>query len=399
MAKGYLWVITAILVPVVLVMTACNSSKSTPTPVPSAAPTSTSSGATPAITPTAVVTPTPAPPDGTPSGAVPPLEAAVEAIYAQVNPSVVNIQVQTSAGQALGSGFVWDKQGHIVTNNHVVDGATRMKVTFADDTIVYATLVGTDVDSDLAVIKVNVADSVLHPVQLADSTKVKVGQLSVAFGNPFGFQGTMTVGFISAVGRSLPVSSTVPGQPGYSIPAVIQTDAAINPGNSGGVLVDDQGRVMGVPSDIISPSGSSSGVGFAIPSVIVRKVVPSLISSGTYIHSYLGISGTSLDPDVDSAMGLPASQRGALVVTVVSGGPSDKAGLHGGNQVVSIFRQQVTVGGDVIISVDNQPVKAFDDLTAYLAVSTDVGQKVNLTILRDGKQMSVTVTLEARPRQ
>jgi serine protease Do len=356
------------------------------------------------------------------AGTLTDLETTLERIYTQVNPSVVNIQVvqeeqatspaipnlpffrsptppqEPQYREGAGSGFVWDKDGHIVTNNHVVDNADTISVTFYDGTTVSGKVVGTDPDSDLAVVKVDVPAEQLQPVQMADSTQVKVGQLTVAIGNPFALEGTMTVGFVSALGRLLPVESTDAQTPGYSIPDVIQTDAPINPGNSGGVLVDDQGQVIGVTSAIISPVRASAGIGFAIPSAIVQKVVPVLIKSGHYEHSWLGVSGTSLNPDLAKAMDLKSDQRGALVVEVVSGGPADKAGLHGSDRQVSINGQQARVGGDVIVAIDSQPVKAFDDVVTYLVRNTEVGQTVNLTVLRQNKEETFKVTLTARPQ-
>ncbi len=347
-------------------------------------------------------------------GNVSDLEQTLEQIYQQVNPSVVAIEVvEQAAGssanpffsqpgqgapqaQALGSGFVWDKDGHIVTNNHVVDGASKISVTFSDGTIVPATVVGTDPASDLAVIKVNLPADQLQPVKVADSTQVKVGQLAVAIGNPFGHENTMTVGFVSAIGRSIPADGGASNL-SYTIPDVIQTDAPINPGNSGGVLTDDQGQVMGVTAQIDSPVRASVGIGFVIPSSIVSKVVPELIKSGHYDHSYLGISGGSLIPDLATAMNLKSDQRGALINQVTPGGPADKAGLHGSTNQTTINGQTAQVGGDVIIAIDGQTVKSFDDLVAYLARSTSVGQTVTLTILRDGQQQDVKVMLEARP--
>ncbi len=367
------------------------------------------------------------------SGLLSTYQSALENIYAQVNPSVVNIQVmQTQAtssqnlfpfpffgnpgqqgtpnqatpepqfSEALGSGFVWDKQGDIVTNNHVVAGASSIQVTFSDGKTVSAKLVGADPYSDMAVIKVDVPANSLNPVQLADSSQVKVGQVAIAIGNPFGLQNTMTAGIVSAVGRVLPVSqeSLQGNQPStgqYSIPDVIQTDAPINPGNSGGVLVNDQGQVLGVTSAIESPVRANSGIGFVIPSNIVKKVVPSLIKTGGYQTSYLGISGTDLTPELDKAMDLSASHRGALIETVVPNGPADNAGLKGSTKQVTISGQQVNVGGDVITAIDGQPVNGMDDLISYLFSNTQVGQKVSLTILRNGKQMKLDVTLAARP--
>jgi serine protease Do len=268
-------------------------------------------------------------------------------------------------------------------------------VTFSDGTIVPAKLVGADPDSDLAVVKVDVPADKLHPIQLGDSSAVKVGQLAIAIGNPFGLEGTMTTGIISAVGRSLPADES--STQSYTIPDVIQTDAPINPGNSGGVLVDVQGQVLGVTSAIESPVRANAGIGFAIPSAIVNNVVPVLIKDGKYVHSWLGISGTTLVPDLATAMKLDASQRGALVEEILPNSPAEKAGLRGSSQQATIDGQTTNVGGDVITAIDNQPVAGMDDLIAYLARSTKVDQKVTLTILRDGKQQTEDVTLAARP--
>ena len=343
-------------------------------------------------------------------------EGALEAIYAQVSPSVVSIQVVESASassssplspfgggsqpsQALGSGFVYDAQGHIITNNHVVSGASSIEVTFSDGTTVPAKVVGTDPYSDLAVIQVSAPANLLQPVTVANSKQVKVGELVVAIGNPFGLQNTMTSGIVSALGRSLPATDGNTTGPTYTIPDIIQTDAPINPGNSGGVLLNDQGQVVGVTAAIESSSNSSSGIGFVIPSDIVQRVVPDLIKTGAHAHPYLGISGTSLDPDLAAAMGLNASQQGALVAEVTAGGPADKAGLKGSTKQVTISGQPATVGGDVITAIDGQPVKSIDDVIAYLENSTQVGQKVTLTILRGGKEQSLVITLGERPAQ
>jgi S1-C subfamily serine protease len=369
-----------------------------------------------------------------PAQAVPPSSASndllaayqgtLENIYTTVSPSVVNIRVvqkvatsDTITSQlpvipffnlpqgnnqapqqyqsALGSGFIWDQNGHIVTNNHVVSGADKIEVTFSDGSIVPATLVGADPDSDLAVLQVDVAADQLHPVQLADSSAIMVGQLAIAIGDPFGLEGTMTTGIISAVGRSLPADETAAQS--YTIPDIIQTDAPINPGNSGGVLVDANGRVLGVTSAIESPVRANAGIGFAIPSAIVNNVVPVLIQDGTYVHSWLGISGSSLVPDLATAMDLDAGQRGALVGEVMPNSPAEKAGLRGSDKQVTIYGQTATVGGDVITAIDDQSVTGMDDLIAYLARSTKVDQKVTLTILRNGKQQTLDVTLAARP--
>jgi len=363
-------------------------------------------------------------------------QGTLTSLYEQVSPSVVNIRVLVKGGglslgggqlpelpfelpgmpespdgeensepdvqpygQGLGSGFVWDKEGHIITNNHVVDGAEKIEVVFSDGSTVQAELVGTDPDSDLAVIRVDVPADQLQPVQIADSDLVKVGQLAIAIGNPFGLEGTMTVGIVSALGRTLPASQGLMSGPTYSIPDIIQTDAPINPGNSGGVLVDANGQVIGVTAAIESTSGANAGIGFVIPSNIVRRVVPSLIENGSFAHPYLGISGSDLIPDLATAMDLDSNQRGALVIEVNPNTPADKAGLRGSDRQVTIDGQEARVGGDVIVAIDGQTVNDMDDLIAYLGKSTVVGQEVTLTVLRDGNETEVSVTLEARPGQ
>jgi serine protease Do len=359
----------------------------------------------------------------TQAGVLDALQETLQQIYVDVIPSVVNIQVVKGSAlpmtglpqnpgsptepslpdgfpslQGVGSGFVWDSQGYIVTNNHVVDGADRITVTFYDDTTVPAEVVGTDSDSDLAVIKVDVAASSLRPVEIADSTQVRVGQLAMAIGNPFGLEGTMTVGFISALGRSLPVAQGSVPAPTYTIPDIIQTDAPINPGNSGGVLVDDEGRVIGVPTAIESPVQANAGIGFAIPSAIVQKVVPALIREGAFEHSWLGISAISVTSALAEAMDLPADQRGVMVVEVVGDSPASAAGLQGSQRDADVNGQAVRVGGDLIVAINDQPVLEFDDLVTYLVRSTSVGEKVTLTVLREGQEEEVDVTLAARPR-
>ncbi len=344
------------------------------------------------------------------------LERAYQAIYDEVNLSVVLIDVVQQSAAApgrpnlgfgfpaapvpttgLGSGFVWDRQGNIVTNNHVVKGASQITVTFADGTIVPGKVVGTDPDSDLAVVRVDAPAILLRPVQLADSAALRVGQLAIAIGNPFGEQNTMTTGIISALGRSLPAGERNLLGPTFMIPDVIQTDAPINPGNSGGVLLNAKGQVIGVTSAIESTSNASAGIGFAIPSAIVQKVIPALIKTGRYEHPYLGIGGSTLTPPLAQAMGLKADQRGALIASVTDGSPSAKAGLRAGKQQTAADGTRVLVGGDVIVGIDGQPVKSFDDLIAFLARSTQVNQTVTLRILREGKEQNINVTLAARP--
>ncbi len=341
------------------------------------------------------------------------VENTLEAIYAKVSPSVVTINVvvngaaSSSQGfgqnggpqQALGSGFMWDNQGHIVTNNHVVADATSLEVTFMDGRTVTAKVVGTDPYSDLAVIQVTPPSGMAwNPVVMGDSTQVKVGQTAVVIGNPFGLQNTMTTGIISGISRSLPadLSGNSTG-PTYSIPDIIQTDAAINPGNSGGVLLNTQGEVIGVTSAIESGSNSNSGIGFVIPAAIVKQEVPTLISSGHYDHPYIGISGTTLTPDLAQAMGVDPNTQGALVEDITQGGPAASSGLQASTKQVTINGLNTTVGGDIITAIDGKAIHSMDDLIAYLNDSTKVGQKVTLTVLRNGKSTSVDITLAARP--
>lgn len=345
------------------------------------------------------------------------LQAALSDIYEDVNPSVVSIQVTQKVStmmqqmpfygstpqteeqyqQGAGSGFVWDKQGHIVTNYHVIEDADKVRVQFSDGTNVLAEVVGTDPDSDLAVLKVNVPAAQLHPVTIADSEQVRVGQLAVAIGNPFGLGNTMTVGFVSAVGRSLPAQTTSASSARYTIPDVIQTDASINPGNSGGVLVNEKGEVVGVPSAIISPVQASVGIGFAIPSGIVQKVVPALIAEGNYTHAWLGISGTTLIPDIAEAMGLDENQRGALVITVQENGPAGEAGLRGSDSEITVDGQTLPTGGDIIIALAGNTVDTFEDLVANLArFSAD--ETVTLTVIRNNAVREIEVTLGERPQ-
>ncbi len=350
------------------------------------------------------------------------LQSAYEAVYQTVNPSVVTIEIgsrvsgtsstgpfgnrgnsQGSQGQVVpvaeGSGFIWDASGHIVTNNHVVTGADKITVTFADGSSYGAKVVGTDPNTDLAVIQVTGAPaSLLKPITVGDSTQVKVGEMVVAIGNPFGLANTMTTGIVSAISRSILAGSSNPNNaantPSFSIPDVIQTDAAINPGNSGGVLVDLNGSLIGVPSQIESQSGSNSGVGFAIPSATVNQVVPQLISKGVAVHSYLGIAGTTVTSDVISALNLKAGQQGVLVATLAAGGPAEKAGLKAATVDAN---GNPTAAGDIITAINGKAVNTFEDLVSYLYDNTQPGQSVTLTVLRNGSTTQVQVTLGNQP--
>ncbi|HHY89853.1 MAG TPA: PDZ domain-containing protein [Chloroflexi bacterium] len=342
------------------------------------------------------------------------LQQAYQEIYDRLLPSVVNIYTAVpitggfglppdhpaipeddNLAQALGSGFVWDKEGHIVTNYHVVEGARQIQVAFSDGTIVDAELVGSAPGADLAVVRVDLPAEMLVPVTMGDSSQLDVGQLVVAIGNPFGFEGSMSTGIISALGRDLPVGESI-NAPRFVIPNIIQTDAPINPGNSGGVLANLNGEVIGVNTAIQSPVRGSVGLGFAVPANIVRRVVPALIETGEFQFPYLGISGTSLTPAIREAMGLDPAQRGVLIAAVTPGGPAEEAGLRGSEASEDGSGRQILTGGDIITAIDGIQVSSINEISAYLVEQTEVGQEVTLTILREGETMEVPVTLQAR---
>ena len=312
-------------------------------------------------------------------------EEAFIKLFERVSPSVVHIGVDNGQG----SGFVFDADGFIVTNNHVVTGAQNIVVSFADGTDLEATLVGTDPGSDLAVIKVDAKPGTLKAVPLADSDQLRVGQIVVAIGSPFGLANTLTTGVISGLDRLFP-GAQAPGGGSYNIPDIIQTDAAINPGNSGGPLLDTGGNVIGVNTAIESPVRGSSGVGFAVPSNVVAVVVPQLIGGGSVSHPWLGISGGELNAALAESLNLDRDQRGIALGDVIAGGPSEAAGLQAADPATGL-------GGDVIVGIDDQEVREFDDLLSYIVSKTAVGQTVDLHILRDGEQMTVAVTLGERP--
>ncbi|WP_420643479.1 S1C family serine protease [Candidatus Leptofilum sp.] len=302
-------------------------------------------------------------------------------IYEQVNPAVVNIVI----GSGQGSGFLIDGNGHIVTNNHVVENGGQIVVNFEDGRRLPAAVVGTDPASDLAVIQVD-ANEIrdIPPVQLADSDALKVGQIVIAIGSPFGLQNSMTTGIISALDRLFPGAVGPNGVP-FQIPNIIQTDAAINPGNSGGPLLNLNGEVIGVNTAIESPVRGSSGIGYAVPANIVSNIVPQIIENGRVETPWLGIRGGIISEDAATALGLPANQTGILISEVINGGSAAAAGLRGGNNP------------DVIIGVDDVEIVEFDDLLGYLVQQTVVGQTIQLQIMRDGQPQTVNVTLAARP--
>ncbi|HHY54579.1 MAG TPA: trypsin-like serine protease [Chloroflexi bacterium] len=344
---------------------------------------------------------------------------ALAALYDAVAPSVVNIQVESVPNtadlpqipgfqlpqgdmplqQGEGSGFIYDNEGHIVTNNHVVEGAQKVIVNFNNGMWARAEVVATDPQADLAVIKVTPpAGMEWRPLPLAEDNSLDVGHMVVAIGNPFGLQGTMTTGIVSALGRGFPVGAF--GSNRYTLPDVIQTDAAINPGNSGGPLVNLKGEVVGVNFAIESQTRQNSGVGFTIPVSIVKRVVPALIQDGAYKYAYLGLEGSTISARLAEALDLPDNTLGVYVSSVVPGGPSEKGGVQGGNRTVTLADgTELRQGGDIVTAIDNMPVVRFEDLVSYLVTKAEPGQTVTLTLLRDGKEIKVDVTLGERPTQ
>jgi len=350
---------------------------------------------TPASQPQAVspLTNNPIPQDGT-----------LEALYQQVVPGVVAIKVSTSQGDGLGSGFVYDMQGHIITNFHVVDGASALEVDFTSGFKSRATVVGVDKDSDIAIIKVDAPATELHPLKLGDSHNLQVGQTVIAIGNPFGLNGTMTIGIVSALGRTEASQHSVSGGGFFSAADIIQTDAAVNPGNSGGPLLNTNGEVVGINRAIITNNTNStgqptnSGIAFAVSINIVKRVTPFLIRDGAYDYPYMGISflpDQLLNLDVIEALGLK-SDTGAYVVDVAKGGPAEKAGIVPGTKPTRI--QGLNAGGDLVTAIDGKSVRTFDELISYLIINKAPNDTVVLTIMRDGKSQDVTVTLGARPK-
>ncbi len=320
-------------------------------------------------------------------------------LYAKVNPSVVNITIYQEqngelTGVGQGSGFVFDDQGYIVTNAHVVHGAEAVDVTFSDGTVLEGEIVGEDFNSDLAVVNVGELPAGVEPLTLGNMESLAVGQTVVAIGNPFGLAGTLTRGIISALGRTIPALTP------FSIPQSIQTDAAINPGNSGGPLLNLQAEVIGVNAQIETggTTRSNLGVGFAIPVSIVKIVVPDLIEKGAHEWAWLGVRGSDVTPILVEAMKLP-EKRGAYFAEIVPDGPAAKAGLLGADENVAVDKRRIEIGGDVVLAIDGQPVSSFDDLLIYIALQTQPGQDVTITVLRDGKPIDVKVTLEERPAE
>ena len=315
-------------------------------------------------------------------------------IFEKSEQGVVRVNVQrtdqSNGTGGVGSGFVFDKKGHIITNSHVIKDAKKVVVTFLDGRSYNAEIIGFDEFTDIGVVKVNADLSLLQPLVLGDSSNLKVGEPIAAIGNPFGLSGSMTSGIVSQLGRLLPSGL------GYSIPDVIQTDAAINPGNSGGPLLNMRGEIVGINTAIQSATGEFTGVGFAVPSQTIAKIVPSLIENGKYHHPWIGISGRDIDPDLAKVLNLNDAV-GFLVITVVENSPAAKAGIHGSDKTVQVEGVNYPIGGDIILSVDGKQVRKIDDILIHLQRAKSVGDEMNLEILRDGRTTNITITLEERP--
>jgi S1-C subfamily serine protease len=323
-------------------------------------------------------------------------EISLADLFEKSDDGVVKVSVrklsEIPTGSSVGSGFVYDVSGHIITNNHVVEDSQKTTVTFLDGTSYNAKVIGTDPYTDLAVIKVDVNPSLLHPLPLGNSSTLRVGDQVAAIGNPFGLSGSMTSGIVSQLGRLL----STPGTASFSIPDVIQTDAAVNPGNSGGPLLNMKGQVIGINTAIQSGTGEFAGIGFAVPSNTVSKIVPVLIKESKYKHPWLGISGIDIDPDLASILGLQDT-RGLLVVSIVKDSPAEKAGLHGSTETKEIDGIKYQIGGDVILSVDHKDVRKIDDILIHLQREKKVGDTIDLEILREGRVTNFELTLEERP--
>jgi len=323
-------------------------------------------------------------------------DGSLSSLYELVLPGVVSIG--TDLGQ--GSGFIFDSQGHVVTNHHVVQGSSTVEVAFSSGFKAYGTVIGSDADADIAVIKVDAPAEQIHPLAIGDSSSLQVGQSVVAIGNPFGLNGTMTLGIISGLGRTQPAHES-PGGGFFSTADVIQTDAAINPGNSGGPLFNLNGEVVGVNQsirttnvDATTGNAVNSGVGFSVSINLVKRVVPGLIRDGKYEYPYLGLSSSELGLAEMEALGVN-TYTGAYVISVVPGGPADEAGIRAGETTTSV--PGLNAGGDLITAMDGQPIASFDELLSFLVTNKSPGDPVVLTVLRDGQPVDITVTLGTRP--
>ena len=323
------------------------------------------------------------------------LQFSLIEIFEKTEESVVQVNVRSTDGRSnpgnMGSGFVYSADGYIITNNHVVNNSGIVTITFLDGESYTAKIIGTDPDLDLAVLKVEMGSTYLQPIPIGDSSQLKVGEEIAAIGNPFGLSGSMTSGIISQIGRLLPQDS------GYSIPDVIQTDAAINPGNSGGPLLNMKGEVIGINTAIQSATGEFTGVGFAVPSNTVKKVVPVLIKDGIFHHPWMGISGSDVDPELAKVRGLNSS-KGFLIVTVIEGSPAEDAGLLGVTDTKEIDGREYPLDGDIIVKIDDKVVRKISDILIHLQREKSVGDDLIMTINRDGTIIEATLVLGERPQ-
>ena len=328
-------------------------------------------------------------------------ESQLNIIYSTSLPSIVHIKVrQTVQGffqnqerTGEGSGFIWDTEGNIVTNYHVVASASIVDVEFADGSQYPASVIGLDPNSDLAIIKVNSNGKILTPLNLGDSTNVKVGNHTIVIGSPFGQEFSMSSGIVSAIKRTVPSQNTL-----FSIPNVIQTDAAINPGNSGGPLLDIEGNVIGINSQIISRSGGNQGIGFAIPINSVKKIIPTLIKGEKFEYPYIGITGMDLNPNLKKALAIDSNIKGVMIVDVVKGSPADLGGLSGYTGTVSDNVNSYPSGGDILTAINTIPIKSMSDLLTLLFSDYSPGDSITFTILRDSSSLDLDITLISRPQ-
>ena len=369
----------------VLLLAACRIDFATDTATPTASP------ATP--TPIIIVaTPTPlADADLLPIDIE---EQLITNLYERVGPSVVHVASEIvtvdfffgpMASEGTGSGFVWDDAGHIVTNYHVIEDASRIEVIFSDDSQVEAEVVGVDPRNDLAVLRVDPAATALQPLALGAAETIRVGQRAIAIGNPFGLDRTLTTGVVSALGRPLETET------GDYIFNVIQTDAAINPGNSGGPLLNSRGEVIGINTAI---QEGAEGIGFAVPVETLRRVVPVLVAEGQYRHPTLGLLGYSITAPLAEALGLPVD-NGVLVAQLARGGPADAAGVRGAQREAIVGNRRVLAGGDILTHLDGRAIADWNALLEYLELNKRVGDSVTLSLLRDGQPLTLEVTLAA----
>ena len=313
-------------------------------------------------------------------------------IFEKSEESVVQVNVLRGGSDGgMGSGFVYSEEGYIITNQHVVRDAKKVTVTFLDGEAYIGDVIGTDPDLDIAVVKVSPSNTYLQPITIGDSSKLKVGEKIVAIGNPFGLSGSMTSGIVSQIGRLLPQES------GYSIPDVIQTDAAINPGNSGGPLINMKGEVIGINTAIQSITGEFSGIGFAVPSNTVKKIVPVLIEDGEFKHPWMGISGRDVDPELADFRELKSS-KGFLVISVIEGSPAEQAGLIGVTETKEIDGRELAIDGDIVLSIDGKTVRKISDILIHLQREKSIGDEMVLSVNRNGEILELTMILEERPR-